>query len=103
MNTHKELMEKVVVNSYKDCALYIKEIDKCRIPVCNKPHSECMCKESEMDEFCVWITKFMKSSPDLQELDFVLSDQGFELPPIEDEYENSWLNKLRRFIGNVLY
>jgi len=55
-------MDKVEVNSYKDCVWYIEDTDKCKLPSCTKDTSECICKE-QLEEFCIWVTKFLTCTP----------------------------------------
>lgn len=78
-----EQMNAVKVASYLDCAWYLAEIDKCKLTIKPKQYFECTCKE-RMDDLCVWITKFLKSSPegvgnrDIHD-DTLLTEYGFLL------------------------
>lgn len=63
MKVQKE-MDKIKVESYKDCVWYIEDEDKCKLPGMNSATSECYCKNGELEEFCIWLTKFFKSTPE---------------------------------------
>jgi len=62
MKSLKKEMDKVKIDSYKDCVWYLEDEDKCKMPGVGVSVSECSCKEN-MDEFCVWLTKFFKACP----------------------------------------
>lgn len=57
----KDQMDAVKVESYKDCAWYLQDLDKCKLTIKPKQHFECTCKDG-MHDLCIWITKFLKSS-----------------------------------------
>ena len=61
MNIQKE-MDKIKVESYKDCVWYIEDEDRCKLPGIGSATSECYCKDRELEDFCIWITKFFKST-----------------------------------------
>jgi hypothetical protein len=65
MISFRKEMEKIEVKSPADCAWFLAEISRCSLPGVNKRNSECHCLKGEMDELCIWITKFLKSSPNL--------------------------------------
>jgi len=65
MISFKKEMEKIEVNSPKDCVWFLADISKCRLPGTNKRNSNCHCLEREMDEMCIWVTRFLKSSLNL--------------------------------------
>ena len=70
MGLHQEQMQTIKVESYEDCVWYIPEIDKCKLPgICEERYSKCNCKEGKLNEVCIWITKFLKSTPKDIELD----------------------------------
>lgn len=79
----KDKMDEVKVETYKDCAWYLSDIDKCKLQMKPKQHCDCTCKD-RIDDWCVWITKFLKSSPegvgnrDIRD-DSVLLEYGFLL------------------------
>jgi len=87
MVSFKKEMEKIEVNSPKDCIWFLAEISKCRLPGTNKRNSKCHCLEGEMDELCIWITKFLKSSPKLKpdELDGIKLPDDFSLDADNEE------------------
>jgi hypothetical protein len=56
-------MDQVKIDSYEDCVWYMGN-GKCKLPGRDGKYSKCFCKSgAEMDEFCIWITKFLKSTP----------------------------------------
>ena len=62
MKTVKERMDKVKAETYEDCVWYLKDIDRCKLPgIGRRPYSKCYCQDKEMEEFCIWVTKFLKS------------------------------------------
>lgn len=75
MGLHQNQMSKIKVESYKDCVWYIPEIDRCKLPgICGERYSKCFCKEGQLNEVCIWITKFLKSAPKDIEIDEVKSE-----------------------------
>ena len=62
MKTFQDKMDEVKVESYEDCVWYIKDIDKCKMCDAHSINFECHCKE-KMDDFCEWITRFIKAAP----------------------------------------
>jgi len=56
-------MDKVEVNSYKDCTWYVEDADKCKLPSYVSNMSKCICKE-KLEDICIWITKFLESTPE---------------------------------------
>lgn len=65
MKTLKEQMDEIKVESYKDCVWYLDDLDKCKLPgLDGARYSGCYCKDKEMDEFCIWVTKFLKPNTD---------------------------------------
>ncbi len=77
MKSLKKEMDKIKVESYKDCVWYIEDEDKCKMPGIGVSLSECFCKDKEMmDEFCVWLTKFFKTG--LDDDDVELETMGCE-------------------------
>jgi len=49
--------------TYKDCVWYMKDIDRCSLPGVTERFMTCSAHESgNMDEFCIWITKFLTST-----------------------------------------
>jgi len=61
VKTFQESMDEVKVESYKDCVWYLEDTDKCKM--CNGHGVNLPCNGKEnMNEFCVWVTKFFKSS-----------------------------------------
>jgi hypothetical protein len=100
MGLLQEQMEKIEVESYKDCVWYMPEIDKCKLPgTCGERYSKCGCKEGKLNEVCVWITKFLKSTPKSIELDRekpedVTDKYGFYVVDTNDDA--SFLNTLSK-------
>ena len=98
----------IKIDSYKDCAWYIKDLDKCKLPNLRGTNSECYCKNG-MRDFCVWVTKFMKSGTEPLE-------NNKEVDMYWDEYndlvfdeelnnivkiENSWLKGLNNIFKQL--
>ena len=82
MGLHQKQMDKIKVESYKDCVWYVPKIDKCKLlGICGEKYSDCACKKGQLNEFCVWITKFLKSVPKDVEIDEYMP----EYPPIVDD------------------
>lgn len=82
MGLHQKQMDKVKAESYKDCVWYMPKIDKCKLPgICGEKYSNCACKKGQLNGFCVWITKFLKSTPKDIEIDEYVP----EYPPIVDD------------------
>ncbi len=89
-------MDKVEVESYKDCVWYIKDEDKCKMPGIGVSISECFCKDKEMmDEFCVWLTKFFKACPTDDD------DVGFECDFNKRPKEESYFDIVGRFVEDI--
>jgi len=83
MELHQEQMDRIKVESYKDCIWYVSGIDRCKLPgILGERYSECSCKECKLDEFCIWITKFLKSAPKDIDVDNYTSEY---LPIINDD------------------
>jgi hypothetical protein len=59
----QEEMDKIKVESYKDCVWYLEDEDRCKLPSMNSDTSKCYCKDRDLEEFCIWLTKFFKSTP----------------------------------------
>jgi len=103
MGLHQEQMDSIKVDSYKECVWYIPEIDKCKLPgICGHKYSKCGCKEEKMDEFCIWITKFIKSTPkdieiEREKSEDVTDKYGFYVID-DDEYDASFLDKLSKIL-----
>jgi len=90
-------MDEVKVNSYEDCIWYLKDIDKCKMPGLNRKYSECECKNGEMKEFCIWVTKFIKSTP--RE-----NSDDIELPKdLSMTYEDKTSEDFLDFLNNLIY
>ena len=98
---------KIKMNSYKDCVWYMPEIDRCKLPgICGERYSKCTCKKGQVDELCVWITKFLKSAPkddendeiDLKKSEGSPSRYGFHVR--DDMNEGSYLvNALSKLLN----
>jgi hypothetical protein len=105
MKKFKDRMNEIKVDSYKDCVWYLEDIDKCEMSGAHGEKFECHCKK-EMDDFCIWITKFFKSTPDdsVESWDVILSrlirnyDECVEL---NDKKESSFLDITKRFVSDV--
>ena len=83
MGLHQKQMDRIKIESYKDCVWYIPEIDKCKLPgICGERYSNCICKKGQLNEFCIWITKFLKSVPKDVDIDEYVPEY---LTTIEDE------------------
>ena len=52
----QEEMDKIKVESYKDCVWYIEDKDRCKLPSIDSVTSECYCKDRELEEFCIEIS-----------------------------------------------
>ena len=83
MGLLQKQMDSIKVKSYKDCVWYMSDIDKCKLPgILGERYSNCTCKNGQLNEFCIWITKFLKSAP--KDVDEYVSEY---LPTVkEDEY-----------------
>jgi hypothetical protein len=94
MISFKKEMEKIEVNSPSDCVWFISEITKCCLPGANKRNSNCHCLNGEMDEMCIWITRFLKSSPnlDIEDLEGVVMPDDLSLDT-DNEAMNRELEK----------
>ena len=92
MKTMKELMDEVKVESYKDCVWYLEEIDRCKMCDVRGINFDCNCKE-EMANFCIWLTKFFKSSTgeeiEIKEEDEKIAEAYLSLDKKDDEEHNS--------------
>ncbi len=84
MERLKTRMERIKVDSYRDCVWYLEDIDKCKLGY-EGENFECYCKDNDMDEFCIWITKFLQCTPDAP-----LTEKEIEhlLRPLEKEIEH---------------
>jgi hypothetical protein len=52
------------MDSYKECACYIPELDSCCLPgYGGRRYIKCWCKKGSPDEFCVGLSNFLKSKP----------------------------------------
>lgn len=83
MGLHQKQMGRIKIESYKDCAWYMPEIDKCKLPgIGGERYARCFCKKGQLNEFCIWITKFLKSAPKDVDIDEYVSEY---LTTAEDE------------------
>lgn len=83
MKLIQEQMNSIKVESYKDCVWYIADKDKCKLPgICGHRYSNCACKEGQLNEFCIWITKFLKSAPKDVDVDKYTPEY---LPTVDDK------------------
>lgn len=100
MQLHQKEMDRIKVESYEDCVWYMPEIDSCKLPgICGERYSECFCKEGQLNEVCVWITKFLKSTPEDIEIDKVeakdlASKYGYYVA--DDNDDESFLSALAK-------
>lgn len=93
MGLHQEQMNSVEVKSYKDCSWYVPKMDKCKMPGVGKKYSECTCKK-EMKDFCIWITKFIKSTPKDIKLDKEIQEDvtdKYGLYVVDNDKDDSYL------------
>lgn len=93
MGLFQEQMDSIEVESYKDCVWYIPEIDKCKLPGAEEKYSKCTCKK-DMKEFCIWITKFIRSTPKDVDLDKEVSESvanKYGLYVLDRDNEDSYL------------
>lgn len=113
----KKAMDEVKIDSYEDCVWYLPDVDRCKLPSIDSPISECTCK-NELDDFCISITKFMKSTLPCQDEDdfkffnpFVDQDvcekcEGFcddiDLPITEGEIETVEEKKVLDMLAKYL-
>lgn len=107
MKTLKEQMDEIKVESYKDCVWYLEDLDKCKLPGLDGAlYSGCYCKDKEMEEFCIWVTKFLKSKCPNTDRDNYWKGYDAELPMVvfgEDFKENIELEtSLGEKINNLL-
>ena len=100
----QEEMDKIKVESYKDCVWYIEDEDKCKLPSIDSATSKCYCKDRDLEEVCIWMTKFFKSTPDDacgeswgKILGSLLGDYG-EGGILNDEKKDNFIS---RFISNT--
>lgn len=73
---YKDAMNQIEVRSFKDCIWYVLETSRCKIPGSNGIDSICVCADGAMQEFCVWVTKFLKSSSTVDQKELA----GIKLP-----------------------
>ncbi len=98
MKTYREMMNEIEVKSYKDCAWYLDK-DKCKLPgPYNEKYSKCFCKDKDkMEDVCVWITKFLKSTPleqKEQKEDEIIEEQWKEYNELIFDEENNDVIKI---------
>lgn len=112
MKSLKKEMDQVKIESYKDCVWYLEDEDKCKMPGIGVSMSECFCKDGkEMDEFCVWITKFFKAWPTdddskvFEDCDFLCCEHCGPEPTTPDfnkqAKEDSYSNIVGRFVTDL--
>jgi hypothetical protein len=91
-------MEGIKVESYRDCVWYLKDTDKCKLPKYDGSlHSECYCKDKELHEACILITKLLKSDPikvEDEKADICL-EEG-DVDKLEDSWVKKFLNRLTK-------
>jgi hypothetical protein len=83
---YKDEMNQIEVQSPKDCVWYILETSRCKIPGSNRKDSICSCTNGIMQEFCMWVTKFLKSSSNIdpKELAGVKLPGDFDLTNLDN-------------------
>ena len=75
-------------------------IDRCKLPgILGERYSECSCKECKLDEFCIWITKFLKSAPkdieiDREKPEGVSDKYGYYV--VDDNNDESFISALAK-------
>jgi len=100
MSLQKE-MDQIKVESYKDCVWYLENEDKCKLPGIGSVTSECYCKDKELEEICVWLTQFFKSTPDdacTESWNKVLGSLLREDTALDNEKKDGFIS---RFISDV--
>lgn len=102
MISFRNLMKQVEVKSPKDCVWFLSETSRCRLPGVNKRDSRCHCLEGEMDELCVWVTKFLKSSPKIDESELegvtMPDDLNLDFSMTEEEMEVALRNAVKELL-----
>jgi len=102
-------IDKIEINSYRDCIWYIDDIDRCKLPGAKEKFSVCHCKD-DIDDFCVWVTKFLKSSNSSNELTTMMYI-GLDIDNIPDQFGVPWnvsnsktpkVNKKKRLFSKLL-
>lgn len=99
----KDQMDKVVVSSYLDCVWYLPHLDKCKLQLKPKQYCDCTCKE-KMDGLCIWLTKFLKSTPeevgsrDIRD-DNLLAEYGFLLGDYDPAKKSNMMQDLMNAIN----
>jgi len=52
------------MDSYTKCKCYMPEYGTCSLPAhSGQRYIQCWCKESKPEEFCIWLSNFLKSKP----------------------------------------
>jgi hypothetical protein len=106
MNRLDQEMNEIKVESHEDCVWYVKDADRCKLPgSVVERFSKCSCKNGEMKEFCIWITKFLKSAcADGKNLEDVGLPNDLDLgpkwsPELYYEDEKTIVDRLMKILG----
>ena len=91
MKKFQERMDEIKVESYKDCVWYLEDIDKCKMCDAHAINFSCHCKE-EMDDFCIWITKFfgISNNEEINEEDESIAEPYLSFNNEEENKEASF-------------